>query len=147
MKIILTLLVGALLCSCSPNTLTTQTNYLNREQLASYHVGTPDPALATPIIGQRLLVHWNLDKAYLCCEDLYLYVHIRFGNREEHIEKVAIFDSSGYFSYKLMDEEFCEKESIATYKIEIYGNGSLILCRQHQLWVELIQIGEDNCEE
>jgi hypothetical protein len=133
--------------SCSQNSLITQTQVLGRQELASYNVGTPDPALSIPQVGQRLLVHWKLQKEYLFYNDLHLDVQIRFFNREMIAEKIPIRDRSGYYIYTLRDEDFCDKEGILTYKVDIIGDNCLIASRRHQLWVDLIDIGDKDCEE
>ena len=139
----LVLVLGVLLTGCMQGHLAVHTDYLNREHLASYHVDTPDPMLSYPMIGQRLLTQWSVPQAYLSYPDLHLEVTIRFGNRQEVRENIPVDRTSGITIYTLSDENYWEKEGIQTFKVELIGNGCVLETRKHQLWVDLINIGND----
>lgn len=135
------------LCSgCARDPLSAQTNYLLREQLASFHVGSPDPMLYYPLVGQRLLVQWDLPPAYRDYPDLTLRITIRFGNREQSVRTASISDLKGHYVFILRGEEYCEKEGILTYKAEVLGNDQVLETWRHQLWVELIST-TDSCDQ
>lgn len=118
--------------------LTVRTDYLSIQNLASYHVGTPDPALNNPPIGQRLIIEWKVPKIYLDYDDLHLVATMRFRNREEFIQKIALLKKSGTHVHCMVNEEYFEKGGILTYKVELFGGGLLLEEWRHQLWVDLI---------
>jgi hypothetical protein len=133
-----TLLSLVLLAGCTIEKLNVRTEYLSHENLASYIVETPDPLLNNPPIGQQLIVSWSLPKNYLDYEDLHLEITMRFRNREQIVKNICVTKVSGMFIYKLLNNEFIEKEGIQTYKVELIGGGEVLECWRHQLWVELI---------
>jgi hypothetical protein len=130
-----------LLTGCSKLYLEGEVDYLSRAYLASYQIRTPDPRLFAPMIGQRMLVSWGVPDDYLCIEDLYLKVTIRFGDRSQIVREVPIEITRGYYIYKLAGEDFECRKGIQTYKLEIIGNGQILIAWYHQLWVELITVG------
>jgi hypothetical protein len=131
------------LFGCSRQHLTIYTDYLSHKNLASYHVGTPDPLRNNPPIGQRLIISWSLPKKALTQEDLHLEAKIRFRNREEINETFPICKRSGSYYYSLINEDFMEKGGIITYKVDLIGNGEILEEWRHQLWTELIIFDEE----
>lgn len=124
-----------LFTGCSSEYLTIYTDYLSHENLASYYVGTPDPRLNHPPIGQRLILSWSVPKEY---EDLHLEMTIRFRNREELQESLCLNRHSGTYIYSLEDEDYFEKKGILTYKVDLYSKDEIIEEWRHQLWTERI---------
>jgi hypothetical protein len=127
-------------CRFPDPSLTVHTDYISRENLASYYVNTPDPRLNNPSVGQRLVISWALSKADLKREDLHLEMTLRFRNREEHFEKIPICKRVGTYVYTLMDEDYFAKRGILTYNIDLMAGECLLTRWQHQIWTELIQI-------
>lgn len=124
--------------SCVKQRLTAYTECIGVEDLASYHVCTPDPAHLHPNIGQRLVINWMLHENFLEFECLHLDVRIRLGNGKEVRQKVPIHHLFGSHIYSLVNEEYAEAKGIMTYKIELIGDGRVLQLWQHQLWVELV---------
>ena len=124
------------LSSCSP--ISVQMDYLSRRNLASYRVGTPDPFINHPNIGERLIIQWSLPKNYLQLDDLHMFLTVRFRNNEEKTIVHPIRKTTGTYLYNLINECYYESGGILTYKIDIYGSGKLLECWRHQLWAELI---------
>lgn len=124
--------------SCTQR-LDVQTRYLGLETLASYYVGTPDPQLDRPPVGQRLIISWNLTKENLTLNDLHLRVTVRLRDHKEHVVTVPITNRKGYYFYDVTNHDYCETGGIVTYKVEIVGKGQIIDCWRHPLWVELIK--------
>lgn len=132
-----------LLCGCaSQTTLSVFTEYVSVETLPSYQIGTPDPRLYCPDIGERLHIKWSLSPE---CHygDVALHLIVIFGNREEQDVWMTLNEPVGTYVYSLMNEEYWEQKGIFTYKIELYGDGELIKEWLHQLYVERIHIGEE----
>lgn len=132
------LLFFGFLTSCQAHRLSIQTQYISRESLASYNVGTPDANLDHPTIGQRLLIEWSLPTDYLCYQDLTLVLKVRFKNRKEEEKSFHIQEKRGTYLYYLVNEKFCETGGIATYKAEMKSDGCIIDTWSHPLWTDLI---------
>lgn len=133
-----------LLSGCTRERLTVYTDYLSRQNLASYHVGTPDPRLNNPPVGQRLIISWSLPKKYLCMDDLHLEATIRLWNHEEIKENIQLYKLSGTYIYSLINEDFFDTEGIMTYKVDLIGNNEVLDEWRHQLWTELIILNNED---
>lgn len=118
--------------------LSVHTEYLSHENLASFHVGTPDPKLFCPTIGQRLILSWNIPVSYQAYPDLNIKMTIRFRNREQIVKSFELDRFQGLFIYPLLDEEYFEKDGILTYKVELFSEEILLEEWLHQLWAEQI---------
>jgi len=128
------------LASCHYQLVSAQTEYITRQSLASYHIGTPDPNLNHPVLGQRLIVRWTLPETFKKYNDLHLEIVIRLHDHSERTLIVPICDFIYTYIYVLSKEEFCATEGIATYKIDLVGNGCILYKWRHQLWVNKIEI-------
>lgn len=133
-----------MLTGCQCSYLSVQSHFLRRDQLASYYIDTPDPAQNFPLLGQEVIVEWSLPSEFMGYTDLYLEVTIRFANRQELVRRVTIHHHSGVYTYVLEGDDFCEMGGIQTYKVDLIGDGNILLCWRHQLWKELIHVGESN---
>jgi hypothetical protein len=131
------------LTSCAQRPLVVETQYLSHRNLASYHVRTPDPLLNNPPIGQRLLVSWSLPKESLALTDLHLEINLRFRNRESAREIVSIDRLKGTYLYTVVNESYFKTQGILSYDILLIGGGCIIDEWRHQLWGELITIGDE----
>lgn len=132
-----------LLGSCQTRILTVQTEYLSHENLASFHVGTPDPRLANPPLGQKLIVSWSIP--HYCGEETYdLFVKIRFKDGTLVEETRAIYKPTGTFVYPLLNEEYFARGGFKTYVAGIGRDGEIIEEWRHQLWANVIEIPEND---
>lgn len=131
-------LIFLLLVSCAEK-ITVLNGYVTKKNLASYHVGTPDPRLDCPDIGQRLTIHWSLsDHEFSCYDEVNLVLTMRYENREVVKKELLLCDKSGSFTFSLLNDEYVKARGIQTYKVDIFGDGEPIACWRHQLWTELI---------
>lgn len=122
--------------------LSVHTEYLSHQNLASYHVGTPDPKLFCPTIGQRLILSWNIDPCYKSYPNLTIKLIIRFRNREQ-IEKTLYIDRfQGTYVFPLLGENYFEANGILTYKVELLSDDLLLEEWKHQLWADQITLTE-----
>lgn len=137
-KLLFTLLLLTILTSCSCNVITVQSEYIDRESLASAHVGTPDPRLNDPPFGQRLIISWSLPREYGRYRELHLDLTLRFRNSEEKSQRIAIHQRQGTTVYEVLDEFYCETKGIQTYKIDLIGDGERLDEWRHQLWADMI---------
>lgn len=143
-RIIFAFLTLACLSSCISSRLTVYTDYLSKENLASYFVDTPDPYLNNPTIGQRLIVIWTLKKRHLLYQDLHLSMTIRFRNKKEITLTHPINHPKGTYVYCLLNQDYIDHDGIITYKVELVGNGQILDEWRHQIWTELILVGQKN---
>lgn len=139
-SLINSIIILTIISSCQLHPLTVQTQYLSHENLASYHVGTPDPQLDHPSIGQRLFVQWSLTSAEMENQPLFLQLSVRFRNHQDEKLKILIEKKSGYYLYDLTNQDYCETGGILTYMAEIRSENCLIASWKHPLWVPLIQL-------
>lgn len=127
-----------LLTSCTQPLLHIRTDYLSRKNLASYRVGTPDPLLNDPPVGQRLIISWFLPPSYSKFESLWLYATIRFFNGEEISLEFPIDKMIDTYVYSILDENYFETRGIMTYKVDLVADGVVLKDFRHQLWAERI---------
>lgn len=132
------LFAALLLQSCIAERLSVHTEYISIENLASFHVGTPDPELLCPTVGQRLVVTWALPASYECYTSLYLDIRMRFGNGEEKTITLFLKKRQGTYVYSLLNDEYFEKDGILTYKADLIGDGDILDEWRHQIWAEKI---------
>mgnify|MGYP000308240266 CR=1 FL=1 len=130
--------LAILLSGCSCDHLSVHTAYVNKQSLASYHVGTPDPCLNNPPIGERLIISWLLPKGYMQYQDLHLEIVIHLENKEKICRIFPIYKVSGTYVYSILNEEFFDKGGILTYKVDLVGDQKVLTTWRHQLWTELI---------
>ncbi|MBS4167473.1 hypothetical protein [Parachlamydia sp. AcF125] len=140
---LLLLWIGCFLPSCSRQILTVQTEYLCHENLASYHVRTPDPLLENPPIGQRLLISWQLPPSIRDTQDLTLHIELLFRDHTKETKVVPIQQKTGTYAYALLNADYSNKKGILTYKVQLALNNQILEEWRHQLWVELITLDED----
>lgn len=131
-------LLPYLLSSCTLHPLTVQTQYLSAENLASYYVGTPDPHLDHPTVGQRLLVQWSLSSSEFDNQSLFLHLVIRFRNHQEKEIKVPIETKRGFYLYDVVNQDFCQSGGVLTYFAEIRNESCVVTSWKHPLWANLI---------
>ena len=134
-----------ILCGCHSRHISVQTQYLTRSDLASFYIETPDPQLRCPVFGQRLLVQWHFAECYFKNQNLSLEITIRFGDRSEITQNVASLENRyGYYIYNILGDDYCTRDGIKTYKVNLLANGEIIETWHHQLWVELITLQTDS---
>lgn len=126
--------------SCTFQRLSVQTQYLSHESLASYHVGTPDPRLDQPMVGQRLLMQWSLSTREVETQNVSLYLKVRFRNHQEEEMTFPITSKRGTHLYVLANEEYHQVGGILTYYAEIRNETCVLASWKHPLWTELIQL-------
>jgi hypothetical protein len=131
------------LVACQRPVFLVQTDYISHKNLASFYVGTPDPRLNMPSIGQRLIITWILPGEYLSYEDLHLEITIRFRNREEVVEYFDISHARGTYVFSLLNQDYICKRGILTYKFDLVGGGCILKEWRHLIWNDLITIPHD----
>lgn len=135
------------LTGCSIHPLTVQTQYLSHENLASFHIGTPDPHLDNPTKGQRLLIQWYLSKSAFEEQDLILQLQIRFHNHTEDKIQIPVTSKRGYYLYDLINDDYCKTGGVLTYLAEIRKGECVVASWKHPLWTPVISFDYDKKQE
>lgn len=111
-----------------------QQEWVNRDFLASSHVGTPDPRQASPPEGQRLLVSWKFPKNLLD-QELTLVATIRYWDQSEEILTHPVNKRWGHVAFR------CFKERLLTYRVAVIDRcGEVVDVWEHHFWTKLIDI-------
>lgn len=145
-RLALSLLAALLATSCQPRILSVQTEYLSHINLASFHVGTPDPRLRNPPLGQKLIISWDL-REWDCNTNYELTVKIRFKNGTSFQQVLTVNFPKGTYVIPLLNEDYFEKGGLKTYMASMSGNGLVLEEWRHQLWVNLIEMPGNEEEE
>lgn len=135
------------LTACTHGHLSVQTDYINRDYLASDYVETPDPSRYCPPVGQRLIIEWFFPRSYLAYQDLHLELTVRLRNKHEKRINIPALKSYGVFIYALVNADFIDSGGIQTYKVDVVGNGQVLKEWRHQLWTDLITFDIPNDKE
>lgn len=129
--------------SCYKNHLYVQQEKVDVNFLASSHIQTPDPRLAHPPEGSRLLISWNFPRC-LFGEQLTFLVTVRFWDNTEKILVKTIHHRRGSTAFDFSNPGTCLSSQILTYKIDVFTEeGTLIETWKHHFWVELIDLHPD----
>ena len=141
------ILLFLVLTACTQQKLFVHMDYLSHENLASFHVGTPDPMLNNPPVGQRLIVSWAVPPSYLDFEDLHMEITLRLRNRQQMVKNVEVERRLGTYVLSLLNEDYFQTGGILTYKVILVGNGEVLDEFVHQLWTELIVLEQGNSSQ
>lgn len=134
----------SLLSGCHRQSLYVQSDYITYMDLASYQVESPDPRKECPDTGQRLFVRWSLRNDCYMPGDTDLYLDLRFCNGCEKIVRVAVTTASGYYIYRLYNEDFFDTGGIVAYQAHIVAAGDVIESWHHQVWQERIDFSDND---
>jgi len=128
--------------SCYKGHLYVQQEWIDRDFLASTHVGTPDPRQERPPDGQRLLVSWRFPKC-LYDQQLTLAITVRFWDNKEEVILQPVKRQLSYTALYFPKREGQGK--ILTYKIDVVNSeGGIVETWEHHFWTELIDIDRKN---
>lgn len=126
------------LAGCANENLYVQSKYVTYEDLASFHVESPDPRKDCPDTGHQLLVRWSLPTCAMAANELILRLRMRYGNHEQQTLVTPIAERRGLFVYELLNDEYFCKEGIESYIAEIIADDEVIEEWRHQIWTDLI---------
>ncbi|MCB1119575.1 MAG: hypothetical protein KDK65_06410 [Chlamydiia bacterium] len=139
---LLRLLLLLLLTSCSAREIRAYTQVVTCQDLASYHVKTPDPKIDCPDFGEKLVLSWSLLPSDLCYDDLHLDIIIRFKNNEEWVHAIPVTAHNETWVFPVINDLFCRTGGIKTYHLQICSSQGILVAEHHQLWTELIPFEE-----
>jgi hypothetical protein len=132
--------LGFFLSSCTIHRLSVQTHSISHTNLASYHVGTPDPHLDLPLVGQSLLIEWRLKEADISNQFVELYVQVRFRNQQQDQIVFPIKKKTGTYLYQIRNLKYNETKGILAYKVFIRSEERILASWQHPLWTAPISL-------
>ena len=128
------LLIIFCLSSCCRSPLTCRSEYLYPDYLASDQVGTPDFGKLC-FYGQQVVIYWNLPER---CHPTELKLEVRYGSKEQESFSWPISLSCGYRIYRLINEEYWDRDGIVSYKASLYRDEKLLTEFTHHIWTEII---------
>lgn len=132
---------GCLLSGCADSSLSSFTEFINEDFSALAHLDIERSDLETErSVGQQLVVTWRLPARIRHILPLSLYVWVYYGNGT--LEKLIydVHNLSGFRVYRLLGCDYEEKQGIVSYKISLCDGETIILNRQHHLWMEVIPL-------
>jgi hypothetical protein len=136
-----------ILSSCQKYYLTVYQERVDRDSLASTHVGSPDPRQKNPPKGQELIIEWQIPEDILRQKPS-IHLEMIYKDYSEDKKVYLISHKSGYVVYKLVDEEYKKTKGLLAYKVEIKTeDGQIFRVWQHQMWVNIIRLEEPKEEE
>ena len=130
------LILLLLLTSCSHEYLAVFTDVISYENLASYHIDTPDPELFCPSYGQRLHISWSVPCP--CPANLIINARIRFTNLQEVEWVIPVTEPRGRVTHEILNEDYDTTGGVLTYKVDLLEGDTLLEEQRHALWTELI---------
>jgi hypothetical protein len=136
--LLLTLLMATALSGCHQPSLTCHSEFLYPQYLASTQVNTPE-LKAGCFYGQQILVFWRLPKECFK-KTTSLALHIRYGNREIQTVSTVIEKQSGWWHYRLVNQDYWCRGGILAYRAELLQEGQIIAEWRHFLWADIIDI-------
>ncbi|MFY7842866.1 MAG: hypothetical protein ACOVOR_02505 [Rhabdochlamydiaceae bacterium] len=142
MRKILYLIVFSFL-GCSRYDLHVAHVKLSEKDLSSWHVSSPDPQLSNPSKGERLIIKWKLP-AHLLRENPQLIVDILYKDYKKTKYSFTIEQAKGSYVLDLVNHEYITHKGFLSYDIRLANKEKTYADWTHQLWVELINIEEDD---
>lgn len=131
-----TIVFSLLLAGCQAPSLSVFKEHVSIESLPSYKIGTPDPALADPEMGEKLHISWRLAGE----GPGYLRLSLKYNEGSFDEIEVPLEKTSGVYVYPLLNGDYCETKGILTYRVELYEGECLVKTWQHQLWVDPLPV-------
>jgi hypothetical protein len=142
MRLIFTLFLLLAATSCKSPTLSVETGFFSRKDLASSVVDTPDPNKQKPIFGQRLYINWHLTPQEFAQKPVELKIQVRLKKDQLLEETVPITTASGSYIFPIVGDNFTKNRGLLSYQIKIIGNGHELAASRHKFWVDQIQFSE-----
>ncbi|OGN61835.1 MAG: hypothetical protein A3F40_02365 [Chlamydiae bacterium RIFCSPHIGHO2_12_FULL_27_8] len=133
-----------ILTSCFKNHLYVQHEKLDKNYLASTHIGSPDPRMKNPPSGQRISIAWDFPLSVFRNQELTLMLSVRFWDNTENLLVSKIERKRGYKIYKFQDDTIDKTKKILTYKVDVVNqDGKIVDVWKHQFWKKLIKINSE----
>lgn len=129
--------------SCSRYYLTIEKERLSKDSLASSTIGSPDPRLANPPLGERLIIEWYIPKD-LISKHPKVVLDVIYWNYTEQTIEFALDRNLGYKTLDLEGKDFEQKQGYLAYKAKlITDDGKCFRVWKHRMWVNLIDVRQE----
>lgn len=133
-----------LLSGCRQYYLSVCQEWVDARYLASTNVSTPDPRQEHPPLGQLLVLDWRIPKEILTKKPEIILDLILWDYTTRQV-RIPIKWRMNYATYRLFNEDYEKTGGILTYKAQIVTqDGEVYREWKHQLWVNLIKVGDDH---
>lgn len=136
------LLLTLLVTSCKQPTLAVETGYFTRKDLASSHVGTPDPNKQSPIFGQRLYISWNVTPEEFASGQLVLQIKARLKKEGMLDKKVPLDSPTGTYIFPIVGDDYTKGGGLLSYKVTLMSGDKELAKSRHKFWVEELHFSE-----
>lgn len=140
------ILYASILCfftGCEKYYLSLTDQKINVNSLASTHANTPDKRQHSPPIGEMIVMDWRVPKEILDKKPI-IDLYVIYGNYTEQRFEYPIFKRMGYKTCKVLNDDFVSSKGVITYRADLRLNdGQIYRSWNHQLWVNLITIDDD----
>jgi hypothetical protein len=134
----------SLITACSPTLLEVEVEYISKQQLASYHVGTPDPRLICPPIGQKISIGWHLSKKKFHQHNYEILLEVRYRDRTTGSCRFKPEYASGRKTFNHLNDEYSATSGLVSYSVTLFKNGKVLSKRCHILHTPLIEFDEED---
>lgn len=129
-----------LICSCSSSRVVVDRYPILKEDLPSYYIESPDPALEDPMKGQVLVCRYQIKSFDQKMVPYLLLLRVIYKNLDEETHSVAIYSSNGEVDFEILGEKYEATRGVLTYRADlITADGALVADFKHRLWFEIIQ--------
>lgn len=140
------ILYASILCfftGCEKYYLSLTDQKINVNSLASTHANTPDKRQHSPPIGEMIVMDWRVPKEILDKKPI-IDLYVIYGNYTEQRFEYPISKRMGYKTCKVLNDDFVSSKGVITYRADLRLNdGQIYRSWDHQLWVNLITIDDD----
>ena len=140
------ILYASILCfftGCEKYYLSLTDQKINVNSLASTHANTPDKRQHSPPIGEMIVMDWRVPKEILDKKPI-IDLYVIYGNYTEQRFEYPISKRMGYKTCKVLNDDFVSSKGVITYRADLRLNdGQIYRSWNHQLWVNLITIDDD----
>lgn len=114
---------------------------IDKEQLASLFVGSPDPLQSDLPFGQKLILEFRLPSEAMEKKPLHLVLDLLYRDYSQESVTYPITQRQGEVTYVLGGLKYKEKRGFLTYRAQIIGNDKEIIREwEHLFWVDLIPL-------
>jgi len=128
------------ICSCSSSRVVVDRYPVLKEDLPSYYIESPDPALQNPLIGQILVCRYQIRAFDPKSVPYLLMLRVIYKNLDEETHSVALYSSNGAIEFKILGEKYEATGGALTYRADLMTeDGAVVADFKHRLWFEIIQ--------
>src|SRR3990167_6702673 len=138
----LVVLALVFLMSCQRHYVSVSQRWIDGPNLASAKANTPDPRAENAPLGQMIVVDWVLSRDMLK-QHPHIELDVIYWDYTTKTFSFPIKERMDWVTYKCLNEDYEKTGGILTYRAKILTEAGEVMREwRHQLWVNLIQLGE-----